>query len=46
LILLDDESLEPKQEFNSALASCRRAPSGGQVLKLSYRIGVGEPALA
>ena len=46
---VDDESLEPKQEFNSALASCRRAlvyhSSGDQVLKFSYRIGGLDRAL-
>jgi esterase/lipase superfamily enzyme len=46
---VDDESLEPKQEFNGSLASCRRClvyhSAGDQVLKLSYRIGNIDRAL-
>jgi esterase/lipase superfamily enzyme len=46
---VDDESLEPRQEFNGSLASCRRClvyhSSGDQVLKVSYRIGGLDRAL-
>jgi len=46
---VDNECLEPKQEFNNALASCRRClvyHSGrDSVLKIAYRIGSIDKAL-
>jgi esterase/lipase superfamily enzyme len=46
---VDNESLEPKKEFNSSLASCRRClvyhSSKDAVLKIGYRIGALDRAL-
>jgi esterase/lipase superfamily enzyme len=46
---VDNECLEPKKEFNNALASCRRClvyhSSKDSVLKLGYRIGALDRAL-
>jgi esterase/lipase superfamily enzyme len=46
---VDDESLEPKQEFNGSLASCRRClvyhSAGDPVLQLAYRVGDLDRAL-
>jgi esterase/lipase superfamily enzyme len=46
---VDNESLEPKKEFNAALASCRRCfvyhSSKDPVLKIAYRIGALDKAL-
>jgi esterase/lipase superfamily enzyme len=46
---VDNEILEPKEEFNQALASCRRClvyhSSKDPVLKLLYRIGSLDKAL-
>ena len=46
---VDDESIEPKQEFNGSLASCRRClvyhSSGDPVLQLAYRVGDLDRAL-
>ncbi len=46
---VDNESLEPKKEFNDALMSCRRClvyhSSKDPVLKLAYRIGGLDRAL-
>lgn len=46
---VDNESLEPKKEFNDALASCRRCivyhSANDPVLKVAYRIGALDRAL-
>lgn len=46
---VDNESLEPKKEFNASLASCRRClvyhSSRDNVLKIAYRIGALDRAL-
>jgi esterase/lipase superfamily enzyme len=46
---VDNESLEPKKEFNASLASCRRClvyhSSSDKVLKIAYRIGALDKAL-
>lgn len=46
---VDDESLEPKEEFNASLASCRRClvyhSTGDPVLKVTYRLGQIDRAL-
>jgi esterase/lipase superfamily enzyme len=46
---VDNESLEPKKEFNASLASCRRCfvyhSARDPVLKIAYRIGALDKAL-
>jgi hypothetical protein len=46
---VDNESLEPKKEFNESLASCRRClvyhSLKDPVLKIAYRIGALDRAL-
>jgi len=46
---VDNESLEPKKEFNASLGSCRRClvchSSKDNVLKIAYRIGALDRAL-